>query len=299
MQFYEYKTFYEIARYSPVRERSANVYDFYKHVLKGIEKDYSTDSLAIKIPGMLEMIWYAMKRPYYKVWPGVTDALLRVNLKCLLQDLRLPMPDALLVRFAVGQEPVVAQSKIKTVLVGRLESKDVRSGLVCGCEIVNLQGTPSERFMVVPQSDKTIEEQFTSHSYFAGDESVDQGVDVEMKIRGAVARIAISVLLMRGDPTFVKPDVLAADRTAYYWAKEPEKERLVEKAKAKGIVGFNIGEDYEAIPHIRRPHLGLRWTGKGKEVPKIVPIKGSLVHRDKLTKVPTGHLTPEGQEVEV
>jgi hypothetical protein len=73
---------------------------------------------------------------------------------------------------------------------------------------------------------------------------------------------------------------------------------LVEKAAKRGVVGWSIGEQYEAIPHFRRPHLGLRWTEKGRKTPRIVPIKGSIVHRSKATDVPTGYLTEDGIEIE-
>jgi hypothetical protein len=41
-------------------------------------------------------------------------------------------------------------------------------------------------------------------------------------------------------------------------------------------------------PHYRRPHLSLVWTGHGRAVPKIVPRRGSVVHREVVAKVPSG-----------
>ena len=38
----------------------------------------------------------------------------------------------------------------------------------------------------------------------------------------------------------------------------------------------------------RRPHMTLVWTGHGRTVPRIVPRKGSVVHREVVEKVPMG-----------
>ncbi len=135
--------------------------------------------------------------------------------------------------------------------------------------------------------DKSIEDQIL------GMDSDSPGDSFDM-VRFCV-RTAITSLLLKGDPEFVKPDVLAADR---YKFDQTGDVKYVEKAKRHGIVGWRIGEEFESMPHFRRPHLGLRWTGEGGKVPKIVPIKGAVVHRQKMTQVPTGYMTDNGVEVE-
>ena len=42
------------------------------------------------------------------------------------------------------------------------------------------------------------------------------------------------------------------------------------------------------IPHYRRPHMALVWTGHGRAMPKIVPRRGSVVHREAVEKLPSG-----------
>ena len=42
------------------------------------------------------------------------------------------------------------------------------------------------------------------------------------------------------------------------------------------------------IPHIRRPHPALVWTGQGRTIPHIVLRKGCLVHQDTVKRIPTG-----------
>jgi len=67
-------------------------------------------------------------------------------------------------------------------------------------------------------------------------------------------------------------------------------EKYVAKAHRRGKVGWNVGRHVEVIPHYRRPHLMLAWTGPGRSVPKIVPRRGSVVHRSIVEKVPTGFM---------
>ena len=49
----------------------------------------------------------------------------------------------------------------------------------------------------------------------------------------------------------------------------------------------NVGQQIEVMPHYRRPHPALVWTGHGRAVPRIVMRKGSVVHREVLARVPT------------
>jgi len=64
--------------------------------------------------------------------------------------------------------------------------------------------------------------------------------------------------------------------------------KYIEKAHRRGKVGWDVGKHIEVIPHFRRPHMALVWTGHGRMMPKIVPRKGSVVHRDMVEKLPSG-----------
>jgi hypothetical protein len=33
----------------------------------------------------------------------------------------------------------------------------------------------------------------------------------------------------------------------------------------------------------------VRWTGKGGEIPKLVPVKGAIINKKLMTTVPTGY----------
>jgi hypothetical protein len=53
-------------------------------------------------------------------------------------------------------------------------------------------------------------------------------------------------------------------------------------------VPVNVGRSIEVSPHYRRPHMALAWNGRGRAVPKVAPRRGSVVHREKVEKVPSG-----------
>lgn len=111
--------------------------------------------------------------------------------------------------------------------------------------------------------------------------TMTNGEDLLMK---KLSRIAIGTMLLAADPAFIKPIILRKDT-----GKNEDIESLAERAKKRGVFGFEIGADMETSPHFRRPHFGIRWTGRGGKIPKLVPIKGSVIHKDML-RVPTGYL---------
>jgi hypothetical protein len=84
----------------------------------------------------------------------------------------------------------------------------------------------------------------------------------------------------------IEPDVLSKDRAKF---DQTGDEKYVAKAHRRGKVGWNVGRRVEVIPHYRRPHMMLAWTGPGGATPKIVPRRGSVVHRNVVEKVPTGY----------
>jgi len=78
---------------------------------------------------------------------------------------------------------------------------------------------------------------------------------------------------------------LADDRLKY---EESGDEKYIDRARRRGKVGWDVGRQIEVIPHYRRPHMALVWTGPGRAVPRIVPRRGSVVHREVEEKLPSG-----------
>ena len=111
------------------------------------------------------------------------------------------------------------------------------------------------------------------------------GVQVPDSLVMDCIRLCCSLCLLENDPEIISPDVLADDRAKFEASGD---QKFVDKAHRRGKVGWDVGKHIEVIPHFRRPHMTLVWTGSGRAVPKIVPRRGSIVHREAVEKLPSG-----------
>jgi hypothetical protein len=90
---------------------------------------------------------------------------------------------------------------------------------------------------------------------------------------------------MADDPELVLADVLSKDRLDF---ERTGDQKYVDRARRRGKVGWLVGAHVEVDLHYRRPHFGIRWTGAGRSVPRVVPRRGSVVHSEVVEKVPSG-----------
>jgi hypothetical protein len=106
--------------------------------------------------------------------------------------------------------------------------------------------------------------------------------DLETRQRRFLEKLTLGIMLLAADPEFVQPILLKRDQ-----GKSGDRKKMIERAKRNGVFGFDIGANMDVSPHFRRPHFAIRWTGKGAQTPKLVPVKGTVIHRDAMA-VPTG-----------
>ncbi len=109
-----------------------------------------------------------------------------------------------------------------------------------------------------------------------------------------ILKLVTTLCLLENDPTLIEPDVLDKDRGRYEFGDEETKRFIEERARRRGKIGYLIGgymERGEAgmIPHYRRPHLQIYHTGKGRTIPRLVNVRGCIVHREIVAKIPTGY----------
>lgn len=301
MKFHEWETLFEFARKQVTNIGAGHIPDdgwkelYLRFIAHNIKDGWlKTHDGALGIwRQQSELWWYEASRPYYKVWPAIQSALLNTNLGIKTRELEL-RDRSILIRFAVGHEPV---KNAGAVLVSIRQTVDIATKQPDGNRslVINWgeETDNTHKTCFIDLNDKTFEEAINEGA------AAGQLDEIGTSDAKTIVRCVAMVVLLADDPSIITPDVLAKDRDRYDRETDEEwKQRAVDRARRRGVVGWNIGADYEVCPHYRRPHFGLRHTGKGGTVPRIVPIKGAIVHRSRLTEVPTGYMLPDGTEVE-
>lgn len=223
----------------------------------------------------IEHDWRDGSRPFYMLYPEAMNMLRNTSLA--LDPGRLP-------QMAV---PVVCVTfAIDSLTIGRLQVTNVfvghhsDSGLMVHARYKATDTGEFESLTMSMVAGKTIDDQL-SHISTEGDENI---------AAIAVTRIAAGITILASQPEMIERVLLAKD--VLKGRSGPDAER---RAMQRGVNGWSIGKNLEGFSrdvsgHIRRPHFAIRWTEKGRKTPKLVPVKGSIVHRSKLTTIPTGYL---------
>lgn len=230
-------------------------------------------------------------KPFFNVYPKVVDALSKTSLSikpCEIEESIIHRLETICVKLPIGHE-IESKYGIKWFFIS-----------ICnGVPETHPQAraiTLSQRF---EDTSKILQTSYSTGDFCASwatmwngsFELSDKNMAVvnresksESEARRIIARIACGVMMLAADPDYIKPVLLKADE-----GKTTPLEERIARAKNRGVYGFTIGEEIERCPHFRRPHFAIRWTGKGAEIPKLVPVKGAVVGDKKLlTNVPTG-----------
>ena len=236
-----------------------------------------------------EREWEGARRPYYSVWPSIVPMLTRLNLDLDSALIRLPLP-ALCVRLPKEKNPLHfpwkgKQVQIRCMLMGEINEGRAISILIDVGEVMGDSdlGVPIYTYRNFPREPGlTVEESLAG---LRKGQMAELGVQIPDSLATDCVRLCCTLCLLENDPEIISPDVLSKDRTKF---EQTGDEKYVAKAHRRGKVGWNVGRRIEVAPHYRRPHLMLAWTGKGRAVPRVVPRRGSVVHREKVEKVPSG-----------
>ncbi len=236
-----------------------------------------------------ERDWERARRPYYNVWPSIVPMLTRLNLDLDSALIQLPMP-ALSIRLPKQHNPLTFEWQGQAFAIRCMLLGDLGEGQAISI-LIDIGETMHKGPFEMPIYSYC---NFLRHEGLTVDQAladlnkgrlVDVGVQVPQELVTDCVRLCCSLCLLENDRSVIEPDVLGKDRTKFEASGDA---RYVDKAHRRGKVGWNVGRHIEVAPHYRRPHMTLVWTGTGRAVPKIVPRKGSVVHRDLVEKVPSG-----------
>ena len=202
------------------------------------------------------------------------------------------------------EDPKYGHTTVRTIFTSfqpvtrACNSDHVTLGLIIGIDIAERDETgvfPIHTMRVFPLDERPVEE--CIHA-LPKHEIGNEGIQIPDELMTKCIKLAITLCLLEDNPDLIEPDVLSRDRHRMSNANQELLQRLIDKARRKGKYGFLVGKMMEEqiqrgemSPHSRRPHTALVWTGEGRAIPKIVPRKGSLIHRKKIENVPTGYQT--------
>ncbi|NDD54274.1 hypothetical protein EBZ39_10435 [bacterium] len=248
--------------------------------------------------GEMEARWITNNKPYYNVYPAILPMLLSLNLdipcsfikSISIQPIEIRLPDTL------KDQPLVwAEGRIRSIIFGiQPVSKDLeQSELIDGMSIcfdtqeVDEIGHPILAFNFFPlREDLTIEQAI---QIFPKHDSFSVGAKIPDETMVAVVRLCACLALIDQDSDLIMPDILKKHEKEWDEASIERRAQMLTMAKDRGKNGWNIGASIEHVPHYRRPHPALVRFGKGRKLARIVMRKGSVVHRSKLTTIPSGY----------
>ncbi len=286
MDFHTYITMRDWTRRADPEDRFAQDIDqFYKRTLADA---VGMGSAQFYSQMLNEQDWEKNRRPYYNLWPSIVPMLTRLDLDLDSNLIQLPLA-ALCIRLPKNHNPLRFDWKgeevsVRCIMMGEINQGTGISVLIDIGELMGEIGVPIYTYRNFPcRPGLTVEQSLASlgtKGLFA-----EIGVQVPDSLVMDCVRLCCSLCLLENDPSIISPDVLADDRAKYEVSGD---EKYVEKAHRRGKVGWDVGRHIEVIPHYRRPHMALVWTGRGRAVPRVVPRRGAIVHREVVEKVPMG-----------
>jgi hypothetical protein len=273
MEFHEYKLTKNCN--APSEIVAMSVEQYYWHVDQRMRSGWNPGEKANLLCS--EIGYLRCKRPFYHVYPAVESCLENTKLDFELKQIG-HLDEVIAMCFAVGKEPSLSNGKVASMLVELVHAvEDVTTGSITKDPMLRIAidriGTNGKRC-------------FSSIVY--NRQGLISEVADELGDKRKLVSLAVGVSLLAQDQRFAEPILLKRDQGKQL--DDDALRRAIERAKNRGRNGVAIGKGLEVSPHMRKPHFAIRWTGKGGSVPRLVPVKGCVVSRDKLFPVPTGHL---------
>lgn len=203
--------------------------------------------------------WQNERSPYYKIYPGVLEALLRLDLDKLCEYELQPLPHGLKTLEIELPEQYWDEIQMRSAIIFDM----------------------GEHYGIVFKRGEL-------HAWnLIRKSSLKQDIQHVNDVTKTMVKIIYGVLSIGDNPDIVKPVVLRADARKY---EESGDVKYIEKAKRRGVFGFEIGADIptrkqlkrmveeneiaiahgKKAPHFRASHLALVHTGKGRALPKII-----------------------------
>ena len=235
--------------------------------------------------------WIRDHRPYYHLYPGILGPLLNLALDLETDAIRTPRRALAICLPRDHKHPrlTFAEGQVRSILMARglatvkwREYEAINLFIDVGeaadeCPILTFRSFRTAKNCTLQGELDTLPDH----------PSASMGLQVPRPLIVDCIRLCTTLCLLAHDPEIIEPDVLNKDRSKYLANRDA---KYIDKAHRRGKVGWLVGRDLEMSPHYRRGHFALFWTGSGRQVPKVGWRKGTVVHREKVLKVPTGEM---------
>ena len=318
MQFFDIWTNYK--RFGKELDYHKTPKLFYKDLINSCSKLNSKFNYFAKFQSNyvfpMEDIWYKCGMPYYNVWPGVIDTLIKTRLDIkagllrfshLCFSIRLPKTEEPILSFDHQGEKAIIEEIMILGFYRTEEQVNLSIKVSYKSEKSNCPGT----FINVVQLgvNKTIESGLCLKGFIDKDIN-NQDYVVPDCIVDACARLSIAVIfLSTGSHKILEYDVLAKHLEVYRKEQNKNKKRHYEhQAQSKGKHGWNVGSgrgdrglklpsgvSYEQAckeaggrellyQHVRGGHWHTVRYGEGRKDIKVVWFEETVVRKDLLPK---------------
>lgn len=256
MQFERYISAYEEALKNGIRPREQSWEEFFDAQIEGLHASrHDPGQIHSYNHLIMQERWYALGKPYYKVWPTMVDLFTTTRLDIPVEALRVPYE-----AFAIylPSEPILTFQDggqdwwVHSMLIGgseftvRADGERVdQPALTVWVDI----GEKGPNGMTVFSHQRanfvaggTIEEGFGKIKH----PTAEVGVNVPDEIMDASIRLSIAVCFLAvGGGRVVERDILSRHLEAYLAEREdsPKRQAWEEKSIKYGLGGWHIGRD--------------------------------------------------------
>ena len=240
---------------------------------------------------LAEEIHASNRRPFYRVYPGVTAAMLRLGIEKIDISNVHPPVNGLALEFAEGYFIRAGHLEIANLMIAELGEE------ILFIEFVHSDGNRGQcKFSRVHQSILN---------------GLRNKPEVERNLLTQIMQIAFGVCMIpMTDTDLIKPLVLNRDKEKFEATGDM---KFVDRAKRNGVHGWELGrdiptpEEMETLrqqrgepgrksPHWRMGHFAIRHTGEGRSVPVVRWIREAFVNKDLWKEVPHGYYGNESED---
>jgi hypothetical protein len=261
-------------------------YDAAKREAIGTRKHHKTDEeIALLEQVLTEEHFVQNRRPFYRVYPGVTEALTRLGIEKLNISTIHPPVNPLSLEFPVDHPLVAGNRKIVNILFMEFEANnslfiEYRSHV----DTFGVLTFPREYEKIV--------------------QLMDTQMESEKETFKAVLQVVFGVCMIpQSDTSLITPRVLNRDLEKFESTGDM---KFVERARRNGVNGWDVGRDIPTLeemetfrrrqgepgrksPHWRMGHFAIRHVGKGHADKVIVWVRETFVNKNLLKEVPHGY----------